>query len=294
MTNVVSGAFHQWGGDTEFPMPLALWKTTITLTDTSGSFEPQNEVSGAVVACWIDPSTLTAAATIKAYMQTDDLSTPEYLIDYTVPDPAVESRVIRDHFMLVFGKLQVDVASATAGDSFDLYVWVHPDAALEQPAGSYASVAITRPADTSAYTAGDVIGTATGSTAGQQFDIGQTAWADGGGEYMITSASLMVALAAVPSGMTSFRLHLYNVTPPSALGDNAAWDLPSGDRASYLGYVDLGTPVDLGSTLYVQQDFLNKQVTLLSGEVFGYLRTIGAYTPASQTIYTVKLHAVRL
>lgn len=152
-----------------------------------------------------------------------------------------------------------------------------------------AKVSVTRPNDTNAYTAGDVIGAATGSTAALTFAIGPTA----GGQVIITSAELEVDAAAVPSGMGNMRLHLYNVTPPSALGDNAAWDLPSGDRASYLGYVDLGTPVDVGSTLWVQADGINKQLTLASANVYGYLQTIGAYTPAAQVVKAVTLHTMR-
>lgn len=146
-----------------------------------------------------------------------------------------------------------------------------------------------RTADTTAYAAGDVIGPATGSTAALLFsDLGAPF-----GHSIITDAELRIDVTAVPSGMTSFRLHLYNVTPPSALGDNVAWDLPAGDRASYLGYIDLGTPVDLGSTLYVQTGNINKVVELgSSGSLYGYLVTIGGYTPASATVKSIRLSAV--
>lgn len=154
-----------------------------------------------------------------------------------------------------------------------------------------AIASVTRPNDTSAYTANDVIGAATGSTAALAFvNIGRA-----GTEVMITTVQLEIDTNAVPSGMTSFRLYLYGVTPPSALGDNAAWDLPSGDRASFLGYVDLGTPVDLGSTLYVETANINKQITMppsTTNVLFGYLVTIGGYTPAAQTVHKVTLHAM--
>jgi hypothetical protein len=69
------------------------------------------------------------------------------------------------------------------------------------------------------------------------------------------------------------------VTPPSALADNAAWDLPSGDRASYVGSIALGTVVDVGSTLYVEQTGLTKQIIVpAGGSLFGYLVTNGAFT----------------
>lgn len=156
--------------------------------------------------------------------------------------------------------------------------------------GYNASVTLTRTADTNAYTANDVIGAATGSTAGIEF----TSMGPSGGRITITSVSLEIQAAAIISGETSYVLHLYNVTPPSALGDNTAFDLPSGDRASYLGSINLGTPVDLGSTLYIAQDGINKQIKLSGTSVFAYLVTVGAYTPTSARVYVIKLNAVSL
>lgn len=153
--------------------------------------------------------------------------------------------------------------------------------------GYASAVTLTRTADTNAYAANDVLGAATGSTAALTF----ASIAPAAGEIMITSASLEIDASAVISGETSYRLYLYNVTPPSALGDNTAWDLPSGDRASFLGYIDLGTPVDLGSTLYVQTDSINKQITTLGTSIFGYLVTIGTYTPTSARVHKITLHA---
>jgi hypothetical protein len=154
--------------------------------------------------------------------------------------------------------------------------------------GYASSVTLTRTNDTNAYSAGDILGAATGSTAALQF---QNIAPVGTVDVMITSTTLEIDVNAVPSGMTSLTLHLYSVTPPSALGDNAAWDLPAGDRASYLGSLALGTPVDLGSTLYIAVDGINKQISLPGTDVFGYLVTVGGYTPAAQTVHKITLHA---
>lgn len=151
-------------------------------------------------------------------------------------------------------------------------------------------VTLTRTADTSAYTANDVMGAATGSTAALEF----TNMGPSGARIMITSTQLEIDASAVISGETSYTLHLYSITPPSALGDNAAWDLPSGDRASYLGYLSLGTPVDLGSTLYVESNIVNKQLALSGQSLFGYLVTAGAYTPTSARVFKITLHSVAL
>lgn len=151
-------------------------------------------------------------------------------------------------------------------------------------------VALTRTADTNAYTANDVIGAATGSTAALTFDnIGP-----GSGNVMITSAELLIEDSALISGETSYVLHLYNKTPPSALGDNAAFDVASGDRSSYLGAINLGTPVDLGSTLYVRTDGINMHIRASGTAIYGYLVTVGGYTPTSARVYNIKLRSIGL
>lgn len=152
------------------------------------------------------------------------------------------------------------------------------------------AVTLTRTADTNAYAAADVVGAATGSTAALTFsNAGLEART-----VAILSAQLQINDTAVISGETSYRLYLYNITPPSALGDNTAWDLPSGDRASFLGYVDLGTPVDLGSTLYVETNIINKPLHLRSSTLFAYLVTNGAHTPASARVYVITLHMIAI
>lgn len=177
---------------------------------------------------------------------------------------------------------------------YDGSAWVIKTGAAGGGAGASRSVAVslTRTNDTNAYNAGDVLGAATDSTAALTFaNIGPN-----GGEIMLTTAELEIDASGLISGEASYRLYLYNVTPPSALGDNAAWDLSSsnGDRASFLGYVDLGTPVDLGNTLYVQTTQINKQVKLASSSLFAYLVTIGAYTPTASRVHKITLHAVAL
>lgn len=145
------------------------------------------------------------------------------------------------------------------------------------------AVTITRPANVTAYTAVDNVGGALTFAS-----MGPSASA-----IMITSAQLEADIAAIPTGMTSFRLYLYNITPPSAVVDNGPWDLPSGDRASYLGYIDLGTPADLGATCYCEATNINKQLKLSGTSLFAYLVTAGGFTPAANSeVYKVTLHAV--
>jgi hypothetical protein len=151
------------------------------------------------------------------------------------------------------------------------------------------SATLTRPNDTNAYAANDVIGAATGSTSALTFsNVGQP-----GMPVCISDASLRIDVSTVASGVGNYRLYLYSITPPSAYGDNAAWDLPAGDRDYFLGFIDLGTPVDLGSTIYVESSGVNKTILLPdSGNLYAYLVTTAAYTPAALTVDTIRISTI--
>jgi len=156
--------------------------------------------------------------------------------------------------------------------------------------GRTVAVSVTRPNDTNAYLASDVIGSATGSTAALEFaNIAPSA-----GSVLITSAALTINATSVIASETSYTLALYSITPPSAYGDNAAWDLPSGDRAYFLGRIDLGAPVDLGSTLYVRADSINMHVDVESSSLFAYLITNAGYTPTALRVHKIELSALPL
>ena len=146
---------------------------------------------------------------------------------------------------------------------------------------------VTRAANTTTYAANDVVGGAlTIANAGPS-----------AGDIFLTGLALMQNISAVPSGQTSFRLYLYNATPPSAIADNSPFTLGSGDRASFLGYVDIGTPTLLGTgtgSPQTQIDNVNKQLRLVGGtSLFAYLVTNGALIPvANSETYTLTASTV--
>lgn len=147
--------------------------------------------------------------------------------------------------------------------------------------GFESSVSVTRPGDTTPYTANDVVG-----------GVLEFPFATGRNRPLyITGSRFMIGASAVISGETSYTLQLYKVTPPSAYADNAAWDLPAGDRNAYIGSIALGTPVDLGATLYVEQNILNKEVKGdgSTNSIFAYLVTNGGYTPTASRVYDITL-----
>ena len=140
--------------------------------------------------------------------------------------------------------------------------------------GGYAEATFTPAANS--HTAGDCNGAA------QEFTLG----APSGCVFMITDADFYIDGGTAEA--TAWRLHLYNVTPPSALADDAAWDVPSGDRSAYIGYIDLGTAVDLGATQAIQNAGVNRSVKLAGTSLFGYLVNLSTLTPTAIT------HRVRL
>lgn len=147
------------------------------------------------------------------------------------------------------------------------------------------SASYQRPADSIAYSPLDVVGAA--SAVWSFPGIGAA-----GTHVVIVGAALRVDVGAVPAGMSTFRLHLYNASPASPLADNAPYNLSVADRASYLSYIDLGAPTDLGDTLFSQTYPVTLPLPLLGTGLFGYLQTVGGFPPPSGTIKTVRLTAI--
>lgn len=146
------------------------------------------------------------------------------------------------------------------------------------------SVSQTRPNNTTAYTAGDVVGQDPAA------NITFTTTLAAANGFIVVGASLRIDIAAVPTGMAGFRLHLYDAAP-TAIADNTAFNLPSADRGKYLGYVTFLTPVDVGDTLWAMDDGSRLSGKLADGSstLYGILETLGAFTPTAQVVKTVEL-----
>jgi hypothetical protein len=161
------------------------------------------------------------------------------------------------------------------------------DGSLTVDGKAYRTTAtITRPSNTTAYTAGDVVGDTGGSAIISLTAAGPTA-----GFVLIQSISLVFSDSTVPSGMGAFRVHMYSASP-TAIADNAAFDLLSGDRATYMGYIDLPAPQDLGSTIYTQVDYPGRLIKLAAASttLFVEIETRGAYTPVSASTVSIRMN----
>ena len=96
-----------------------------------------------------------------------------------------------------------------------------------------ATATITRPADTTAYTAKDAVSNSTSAPAALTF-TGLARLAGGSG--YIVKARLMTSQAACTA---AFKLHLFNATP-TPINDNAAYTLLYANAASRIGTIEFG------------------------------------------------------
>jgi hypothetical protein len=151
-----------------------------------------------------------------------------------------------------------------------------------------ASASQTRPDNATPYTAYDVIGTDP-ATVFTFANVVKTA----GNTAIITGVSLRIDVNALPTGMETFRLHLYDASP-TAIVDNGAFNLIAADRSKYLGYIDIDLPLDMGDTLYIENLNINKQIKTVTTSIFGQLQTKVPYTPTAQAVKTIELQIVEV
>jgi hypothetical protein len=154
--------------------------------------------------------------------------------------------------------------------------------------GAAGSVAFTRPANTTAYTALDVIGGA--SSAIHELNLGVPA----GALVQIDTMSLTMNRATVPSGMGTVVCHIYTAAP-TAIADNAAFSSAAADFALYAGSITLSTPAVVGGGfIYSRADYAGLKIRLTTSSIFVVPQTTGGYTPASATEHILRARGVDL
>jgi hypothetical protein len=150
------------------------------------------------------------------------------------------------------------------------------------------TVSITRAATAPTYLSGYVVG-ATGSNFLTFSNISNVS----NGSVFITSANIEIDTSTLPSGIGTFRLHLYD-TAPTAVADNTAFDLIAGDRSKYLGFIEIATPSKLGSTLWGETNGIMKQIKFTNNSTTLYciLTTNGSYLAVSGDVYKVGISTI--
>lgn len=154
------------------------------------------------------------------------------------------------------------------------------------------SASFTRPNDTTAYAAGDLVANATsaGAVVPLRIDLGNIA-AVGHGMTRITRARL--TKSGISPTNANFRVHLYETLPTPANGDNGAWSTDK--AANWLGNIDVTSMLAFtdgctgtGSATAGSEMFLR----LASGTIFALLEAKAAYTPVANEVFTLTLEDV--
>lgn len=146
------------------------------------------------------------------------------------------------------------------------------------------STSFTRPADTTAYAAGDTVANST--TAGSVTPMTLTAARTPAGSFVVHRLKLHKSGTSITNA--AFRAHMFKAAPTSASGDNAAISMTG--VANYLGYVDIVvdqafTDGAAGFSSLAMSDII---VALSSGQsLYALLEARAAYTPISAEVFTL-------
>ncbi len=164
---------------------------------------------------------------------------------------------------------------------------------LGQIGGSIVSVSTeqTRPADTTAYTAGDVVSNSTSSTT--LITMSNCARVNAGSGY-VTGARLITDKKSITPRL---RVHLYNASNPNVAADNAAMDIRYADISKRIGHFDLPpmtTGADSTNSTSSQSSDLSIRVPFVCAgsdrNIYVILEALDAFTPANAEKFTLVLY----
>lgn len=158
-----------------------------------------------------------------------------------------------------------------------------------QPVSAYqvtSSVLMTRPADTNAYAAQDVVSDST--TAPTLLQFTGSARENGGSGIIVSARHLKSSTVSA-----NFRLHLYRNNSATPVNDNAQFPLLFANRLSQIGFIDFnhgtgGTGSDSTNALttFAGLPFVCDAGT---SSLFGILVALTAYTPTSAEQHFIEL-----
>lgn len=143
-----------------------------------------------------------------------------------------------------------------------------------------ASATFTRPADTTAYAANDLV--ANSVTAGS---VTPMTFASATGFGAVTRARVEKSDKSTTNA--AFDLYLFDQSPTVTNGDNAAFAIAA--LAGYLGKVSV-TVGQAGGTSGASGNADASAISPGSARIYGLLVATAAYAPASAEVFTVSLH----
>jgi hypothetical protein len=162
------------------------------------------------------------------------------------------------------------------------------------------TVSFARPADTTAYTANDLVAGST-SVAATNSPIIADAVYDGADGFRLDRVRLYKSGTSLTNA--SFRVHIFNALPVWSVGDNGAGGainaLAVSDMASHVGFVDI--TMDRASATAGAYGMANpssgaitvKPSVITSTAIYVAVQALAAYTPASAETFTVALEGIR-
>lgn len=141
------------------------------------------------------------------------------------------------------------------------------------------TASFTRPANTTAYTAGDLV--ANDVDAG---DVVPLAFATGNGGIRIKAVHI-TKTDETDVTASDFSLHLFGSSPTVANGDNGALSYNFSDKFADIDFATMVAATDVAWAIATGLD-LNWNT---QGYIYGLLEADGAYGPASAEVFSVTL-----
>jgi len=151
-----------------------------------------------------------------------------------------------------------------------------------------ATATFTRPNDTTAYAANDLVANSTtaGSVVPMAFHF-PTAFGTG-----IVIREIGITKSGTSAANANFHVRMYDMSPTVANGDNGAW---STNLSGYMGKLDAAIMEAFTDGAAIQ-DSLSEAADCqcdlpANGVTYGLLVADAAYTPAANEVFTVTLQA---
>ena len=162
-------------------------------------------------------------------------------------------------------------------------------AARNQPSSLVvSSVVFTRPANTTAYTANDVVSDNATTTTMQP--LTGVARYTGGSGYIVEIAVATNLKSITPR----MRVHLFNTTGATLAGDNVAYKALYADVSKRVGFYDLAAMTTAADTtnsdVSTIRDYTMRIPYVCTGtSLYVVLETLDAFTPTSGQSFTVSI-----
>ena len=160
------------------------------------------------------------------------------------------------------------------------------------------TVSFTRPADTTAYTANDLVAGSTSVVAANSPGILDAVY-DGADGFRFDRVRLYKSNKSLTNA--SFRVHIFSSQPTWDVGDNGAGGaitaLAIADMSSHVGYVDI--TMDRASATAGAYGMANPSsgaITVKPGSntaIYVAVQATAAYTPVSGETFTIALEGIR-